>query len=162
MKKILALLGVVLVVASCSKDTDTKVEMASGEGAMRLGLAMPAEIADEDVVIKVYKVEEGNESLIRRYDAVADVPEYLALLEGDYVAKVQVGQKRAVSFDQKYYYGEQEFAVERSVVTPVTVDCKLQSTIVKVNYDATVAEKLNEGYFTTVAIAESYDAQAIA
>lgn len=66
MKKILALLGVVLVVASCSKDTDTKVEMASGEGAMRLGLAMPAEIADEDVVIKVYKVEEGNESLIRR------------------------------------------------------------------------------------------------
>ena len=162
MKKILALLGVVLVVASCSKDTDTKVEMASGEGAMRLGLAMPAEIADEDVVIKVYKVEEDNESLIRRYDAVADVPEYLALLEGDYVAKVQVGQKRAVSFDQKYYYGEQEFAVERSVVTPVTVDCKLQSTIVKVNYDATVAEKLNEGYFTTVAIAESYDAQAIA
>ena len=162
MKKILALLGVVLVVASCSKDTDTKVEMASGEGAMRLGLAMPAEIADEDVVIKVYKVQEGNESLIRRYDAVADVPEYLALLEGDYVAKVQVGQKRAVSFDQKYYYGEQEFAVERSVVTPVTVDCKLQSTIVKVNYDATVAEKLNEGYFTTVAIAESYDAQAIA
>ena len=103
MKKILALLGVVLVVASCSKDTDTKVEMASGEGAMRLGLAMPAEIADEDVVIKVYKVQEGNESLIRRYDAVADVPEYLALLEGDYVAKVQVGQKRAVSFDQKYY-----------------------------------------------------------
>jgi PBP1b-binding outer membrane lipoprotein LpoB len=44
MKKILALLGVVLVVASCSKDTDTKVEMASGEGAMRLGLAMPADI----------------------------------------------------------------------------------------------------------------------
>ena len=161
MKKILALLGVVLVVASCSKDTDTKVEMASGEGAMRLGLAMPAEIADEDVVIKVYKVEEGNESLIRRYDAVADVPEYLALLEGDYVAKVQVGQKRAVSFDQKYYYGEQEFAVERSVVTPVTVDCKLQSTIVKVNYDATVAEKLNAGFFTTVAIAEEYDAQAV-
>ena len=163
MKKLLALLSVVLVVASCSNDIDSRVEMASGEGAMRFGVATTAEIAADDyVVIKIYKVESGEQSLIRRYESLADVPEYLALLEGDYVAKVQVGEKRALSFDTKYYLGEQSFAVKRGEVTPVTVDCKLQSTIVKVNYDATVAEKLNEGYFTTVAIAESYDSSAIA
>ena len=163
MKKLFALLSVVLVVVSCSKDIDTTVEMASGEGAMRLGVAMPADISAEDgVVIKVYKVEGEEQMLIRRYDAVADMPEYLALLAGDYVAKVQVGEKRVVSYDAKYYYGESEFAVEGGEVTPVTVDCKLQSTIVAVNYDATVAEKLNEGFFTAVAIAEEYDAQAVA
>ena len=163
MKKLLALLSVVLVVASCSKDINSSVEMASGEGAMRFGVATSAEIAADDfVVVKIYKVEDGEQSLIRRYESLAAVPEYLALLEGDYVAKVQVGEKRAMSFDTKYYLGEQSFSIEPSIVTPVTVDCKLQSTVVKVNYDATVAEKLNEGYFTTVAIAESYDSSAIA
>ena len=163
MKKLLALLSVVLVLASCSNDIESRVELASGEGAVRFGVATKAEIAADDyVVIKIYKLENEEQKLIRRYEALADVPEYLALLEGDYVAKVQVGEKRAVSFDTKYYMGEQSFAVERGAVTPVTVDCKLQSTIVAVNYDTTVVEKLNAGYFTTVAIAESYDSSAIA
>ncbi len=163
MKKLFALLSVVLVAVSCSNEIDSTVEMASTEGAMRLGVAMPAELsADQSVIIKIYKDEAGEEKLVRRYDAMADVPEYLALLAGNYVAKVQIGEKRAVSFDQKFYYGQSAFTVEGGDVTPVTVDCKLQSTIVAVNYDATVAEKMAEGYFTTVAIAESYDAQAIA
>ncbi len=163
MKKLFALLSVVLVMASCSKDIDSNVELASNEGAMRFGVTTKAELStDDNVVVKIYKVENEEQKLIRRYEAMADVPEYLALLEGNYVAKVQVGEKRAVSFDTKYYLGEQKFTIERGNVTPVTVDCKLQSSIVAVNYDATVAEKLSAGYFTTVAIAESYDSSAIA
>lgn len=163
MKKLFALLSVVLVAVSCSNDIDTSVELAQGEGAMRLGVAMPAALEkDTTVVIKIYKVENEEQQLIRRYDSMNDVPEYMALLAGDYVAKVQVGEKRAVSFNDKYYYGEAEFSVEKSVVTNVTVDCKIQSTIVCVNYDETIAEQLSEGYFTTVAIAESYDSDAIA
>ena len=163
MKKLLALLSVVLVAVSCSNDIDTNFALADGEGAMRLGIATASDItADDSVVIKIYKVEDGVETLIRRYDAVEDVPEYLALLSGSYVAKVQVGEKHAVSFDTKHYAGQQNFTVDAGVVTPVTVDCKLQSTIVAVKYDASVASTLSEGYFTTVAIAESYDASAIA
>ncbi len=153
----------VLVVAACSKDTETRVEVATDGGAMRLSVAAQADVmANDSVVIKIYKVEGEEESLIRRYSSLNDVPEYLALLAGDYVAKVQVGEKHAVSYDQKYYYGESAFEVKAGEVAAVTVDCKLHSTIVAVNYDATVAEKLSEGYFTTVAIAESYDAGAIA
>ena len=153
----------VLVVVACSKDTEAQVEMASGEGAARFGITAQSDItADDSVVIKIYKVDGEDESLIRRYDSVNDVPDYMSLLAGDYVAKVQVGEKHAVSFDSKYYYGESAFKVKASEVTAVTVDCKLQSTIVSVNYDATVSENLSEGYFTTVAIAESYDKQAIA
>ncbi len=162
MKKLLALMSVILVAVSCSNDIDNSVEMASGEGAMRLGVAMPTALSTEDVVIKIYKVDGEEQKLIRRYEAMADVPEYLALLSGEYVAKVQVGEKHAVSFDEKYYYGEKSFSVESNIVTPVTVDCKLQSTIVAVKYDASVASTLSEGYFTTVAIAESYDSSAIA
>ena len=165
MKKLLALLSVVLVAVSCSDNIDTSIDVAPGDGAVRLGVVTRAESttpdADATVVIKIYKVAGEEQQLIRRYDNLADVPETLALLAGDYVAKVQVGEKQAISFDNKYYYGEQPFTVEAGVVTPVTVNCQLLSTIVSVVYDATVAEKLSEGYFTTVAIAESYDADAI-
>ena len=164
MKKIFALLSVVLAVVACSKDIDTNsgVESATKMGAMRFALAAQSDVtADDTVVIKIYKVEGEDESLIRRYDAVNDVPDHLSLLAGNYRAKVQVGERHAVSFDTKYYYGESEFEVTAGEVASVTVDCKLQSTIVAVKYDATVAEKLSEGYFTTVAIAESYDKAAI-
>ena len=162
MKKLFALLSVVLVAVSCSKDIDTNIEFAAGEGAMRFGIATQSALdADDSVVIKIYKVENEEQKLIRRYDAFADVPEVLALLAGNYMAKVQVGEKSAISFDKKYYYGEQSFTVTQGIVTPVTVDCKLQSTIVRVEYDATIAQNFSEGYFTTVAIAESYDAAAI-
>ena len=164
MKKLLALLSVVLIAVSCSDNIDASIDVSQGEGAVRLGVVTRAELpldADATVVIKIYKVENEEQQLIRRYDNLADVPETLALLAGDYVAKVQVGEKQAISFDNKYYYGEQPFTVEAGVVTPVTVNCQLLSTIVSVVYDATVAEKLSEGYFTTVAIAESYDADAI-
>lgn len=163
MKKILAMLSVVLVLASCSNDIDTSVEMASNEGAVRLGVAMQSDVnADQATTIKIYKVAGEELNLVRRYDSINDVPEYLSLLNGNYVAKVQVGEKSIVSFDTKYYIGEESFTIESGVVTPVIVDCKLQSTIVKVNYDASVAEKLNDGYFTTVAVADNYDEQAIA
>ena len=164
MKKLLALLSVVLIAVSCSDNIDSSINVDFGEGAVRLGVvtrtAESSEI-DTPVVIKIYKVEGEEQKLIRRYNSVNDVPTYLALLAGDYVAKVQVGEKQAVSFKNKYYYGESEFSVVAGEVEQVTVDCKLQSTIVSVVYDDTVSEKLSEGYFTTVAIAESYDEDAI-
>lgn len=162
MKKLLALLSVVLVVASCSKDIDSQVETNYTDGAVRLGVAMQSNIASEAVTVKIYKVENGEEMLVRRYTSLNDVPSSLALLEGDYVAKVQVGEKQVVSFDKRYYAGQQEFTIERGIETDVVVDCKLQSTIVRVEYDSSIDERLNNGYFTTVAVAESYDAQAIA
>jgi hypothetical protein len=142
MKKIFAILGAVLVLASCSKDIDSTVVMTASEGAMRLGVAMQSDAVEEDVVIKIYKVEGQEQNLVRRYEAIGDVPEYLSLLQGDYVVKVQVGQKSVASFDHKYYLGEESFTIEAGNVASVTVDCKLQNSIVKVNYDATVAEML--------------------
>lgn len=162
MKRILAFLSAVLILASCSKDIEPVVEMAINEGAMRFGVAMQAEIgAEDDVLVKIYKVENGEQKLIRRYEALSDIPEYLVLLSGDYVAKVQVGERQIASFDQRYFIGEQPFTVTDGEVTEVDVDCHLLSTTVCVEYDATVAAALNEGYFTAVAVADNYDAQAI-
>ncbi|MBO7262712.1 MAG: DUF4493 domain-containing protein [Alistipes sp.] len=163
MKKIFAILSVAMALVSCSTEIDPAVELTANEGAMRLGVAFQqSATVDEEVVIKIYKVEGEELNLVRRYTSLNDVPEYLALLAGDYVAKVQVGEKHIVSFDQKYYLGEKSFTVKAGEVSPVSVDCKIQSTVVRIEYDATVAEKLNAGYFTNVSVAESYNPSAIA
>lgn len=163
MKKIFAILSMAIAVVACSTEIEPAVDLTATEGAMRLGVAMPQSAsADESVVIKIYKVEGEEQNLVRRYTSVNDVPEYLALLNGNYVAKVQVGDKQIVSFDDKYYVGESSFTISSGNVTTVTVDCKLQSTIVYVKYDATVVDKLDQGFFTNVSVAESYDAEAIA
>ena len=163
MKKIFAILSMAIALVACSTEIDPAVELNANEGAMRLGVAFQQSIsADEAVIVKIYKVEGEELNLVRRYNSLNDVPEYLALLTGEYVAKVQVGEKHIVSFDEKYYLGEESFTVSAGNVTPVTVDCKIQSTIVRIEYDATVAEKLNAGYFTNVSVADSYNPTAIA
>lgn len=164
MKKILSIVAMVLVMASCSKDNYTEpVVYNEGEGAARMSVALASDVAaDEAVSIKIYKVTaEGERQLIRRYTSINDLPDYMSLLADNYVAVVEVGQKRTATFDGKFYRGESEFEVKPKVVTPVSVECSLLSTIAAVQYDATIAETLNEGYSTTIAIAESYDQSAV-
>lgn len=163
MKKILSLLSLLLVMAACSTDKSfDDVIMATNEGAARLSIAQQSEaLADQSVVVKIYQVVDGEENLVRRYTSMADVPSTINFLAGDYVAKVVVGDKRVATFDGKYYSGEQSFTVEAGIVTSVAVDCKLVSTIVAVNYDATVAEKLDAGFATTVAVSDTYDQSAV-
>lgn len=163
MKKILSLLSLLLVMAACSTDKSfDDVILATNEGAARLSVAQQSEaIADQSVVVKIYQVVDGEENLVRRYTSMSDVPATINFLAGEYVAKVVVGDKRVATFDGKYYAGEQSFTIKAGEVTPVTVDCKLVSTIVAVNYDATVAEKLDAGFATTVAVADSYDQSAV-
>lgn len=163
MKKILSLLSLLFVMAACSTDKNIDdVILATNEGAMRLSVAQQSmALADESVVIKIYQVDGEEENLVRRYTSMQDVPATVNFLAGNYVARVVVGDKRVATFDGKYYSGEQAFTIEPGIVTPVAVDCKLVSTVVAVNYDATVAEKLDAGFSTTVAVADTYDQSAV-
>lgn len=158
MKKILSLLCMVLLVVSCAKDTE--YGGTGTEGAMRFSMALQADevSADQNIVIKIYAKVGEELNLVRRYTSLADVPEKLSLLAGDYVAKVEVGEEVAASFDatDKYYYGEQPFTIKAGLVEPVAVECKLQNTMVAVEYDYTVDATFEDGYTTTVAIAEEY------
>lgn len=141
---------------------ETSVQYA-GEGAVKMSVALAADVADDQTIsIKIYKVDDlGERQLVRRYTSLNDVPDYLSLLADDYVAVVEVGEKRVASFDEKCYRGETEFTISGGNVENVTVDCQLLSTIAAVEYDATIAEKLSAGYNTIIAVADSYDAQAV-
>ena len=79
MKKIFAILSMAIAVVACSTEIDPAVELAATEGAMRLGVAFQqSATVGEEVVIKIYKVEGEELNLVRRYNSLNDVPEYLA------------------------------------------------------------------------------------
>lgn len=165
MKKILTLLLLAVLVAACSKDADRRFELQPDEGALQMGVALASTLSPDDkIVIKIYKIApEGSENagerqLVRRYTSLDDVPQYLALVADDYCVTVDVGDDTVTaSRTARLYRGEQAFTVRAGIVSNVTVDCKLCSTIVAVDYDATVDEALEEGYLTEIIAAESFD-----
>lgn len=158
MKKIFTILCLALLAASCQRECGDEPILPADQGALKMSVALsgtPA--ADQSIAVKIYRVADTERQLIRRYTSLSDIPDYLALLADDYCVTVEAGEKLPASMTDKSYRGEKEFSVEPGAVTAVTVDCRLLSTIVDVEYDATIAEKFESGYATTVAVGESCD-----
>jgi len=162
MKKILSILCLALLATFCSKQDDEQVP-ATDRGAVRMNVALAGSApADGSIAVKIYRVTDTERQLIRRYTSLADIPDYLALLADNYCVTVEAGDKLPASMTDKSYSGETEFTVTPGAVTDITVDCKMLSTIVAVEYDATVTDLFESGYATTVAVGESCDKTAIA
>lgn len=163
MRKIFSIFCLALLAISCHKESLDEPILPADRGALKMNVALagtPA--ADQPLTVKVYRVTDTERQLIRRYTSLADIPGYLALLADNYCVTVEAGEKRPASKSSKSFRGEKEFAVTAGQVTAVTVNCPLLSTIVAVEYDATIAEKLESGYSATVAVGESCDKETIA
>lgn len=157
MKKIFTILCLALAAAACSKQGDEPAP-ATDQGAVKMSIAMSGTpTAADAVTVRIYRVADTERQLIRRYTSLGDIPDYLALLADTYCVTVEAGDKLPASMTEKSYAGEQEFTVEAGQVAHVTVNCRLLSTIVAVDYDATIEEKLDSGYLTTVAVGDSVD-----
>ena len=165
MKKILTLMLLAVLAAACTKDADPRFELEPDEGALKIGLALASSPSPDDkIVIKIYKIapagseNAGERQLVRRYTSLGDVPQYLALVADDYCVTVDVGDDTVTaSRTAKLYRGEQTFKVQAGLISNVTVDCKLRSTVVAVAYADSVGESLEEGYSTEIIAAESFD-----
>lgn len=166
-----------LAMLSCSKnDIVEQCVLPADSGAVRMSIAAPKNATTEVYnpmdycTIRVYKYtdttdEEGEptriKELIRLYKSVSEIPAQLALLAGDYAVRVDAGTKAEASFTEISYRGESNFTIEAGIVTPVTVDCKLQNSLVQVVFDSSVAEKLNLEAYADVCIGEEYDAAGV-
>ena len=164
--------GALLAGAACT-DEPAEIPGKPGEGAVSIAIALPRSrtTTDEEAyrqylrehsAIRVYKygtdeVGEPTKELIRRYDSLDAMPTSLWLLAGEYAIAVEAGSKAEATFDEPSYRGEQDFRIVEGASTSVTVNCRLLNTLVRVEYDRTIAKTFNESFGTTVAIDESYD-----
>ncbi len=166
-----------LTMLACAKDENIEQNvMPADSGVVRMSIATPKGATTEEYnpmdncAIRVYKYtdttdDEGQptriKELIRLYKSAEAVPAQLSLLAGDYAVRVDVGTKAEASFTELSYRGEADFTVEAGIVTPVTVDCKLQNSVVAVVFDQSISQKLNLEAYANICIGEEYNAAGV-
>lgn len=157
-----------MLFASCAKSaTEQSLDMAENEGVLSVNIATSrADIAPDDTfLMRIYKYSttttgEREKGLVRKYKALAEVPQYIWLLEGDYCVSVQVGDRTEASFDKKYFVGEQDFAITPRKIATVDLTCAMQNIPVAVDMDASIAAKFTKEYYTYVCATDTFDLAA--
>lgn len=182
MKKILSyvmlLAGIAMMAISCSKDATESnfLNFDEGQGAATFSLNVSDTRAEYDdsvypwnfCAIRIFKytTDDAGESkleLIRRYNSRSEMPESMWLVAGKYNIDVELGNKSAeATFTEKCYHGSQDFTITEGATSPVSVDCRIENTIVEVVFDKTIADTFTGGYNVTAAIDDTYDAAAVA
>ena len=156
--------------AGCS--TDPTEIGPTAEGTLRLSFSLPDQTtpakspAEEyDALafstLRIYKIESDGadgtvENLIRKYKPATDVPDALQLVAGQYKVTVEAGDNSEASFTHKTYRGEETFTLAAHETKILPVACKIQNIVVKVVFDATIAEKFDQGYLAYVSAADAF------
>ncbi len=143
------LVSVALLLGSCTK-SDEVVDLESGEGLLSLSYDMSGASRAisydkilENSVLKIYK---STGELIRRYEPATDFSDDLYLVAGSYKATLLAGESVSATFstDERLFYGESDFTIVAHQTNEVVVNCKMKNIVVNVEFDDTIAEKLNE------------------
>ena len=134
MKKILKyislLAGVAFLTAACSQ-SDIDGNASEEMGTLRLSVNIGGSRADaynalDRSIMRVYKIENGEEKLIRKYQPATEAPGDFYLVAGSYRIKVEAGDQSQATFTNKSYYGELDVDIEpqqtvlKEVVCPTT------------------------------------------
>ena len=121
MKKILKyislLAGVAFLTAACSQsdiDGNASEEMGTLRLSVNIGGGTRADAynALDRSIMRVYKIENGEEKLIRKYQPATEAPGDFYLVAGSYRIKVEAGDQSQATFTNKSYYGELDVDIE--------------------------------------------------
>lgn len=160
-----------LLAVSCVKSSDEQVlEMSGDEGVLALSLDFGTKAAadinpDESFALRIYQYTTGTDGetakgLVRKYTALADIPQYIWLMKGSYSISVEAGDKEDASFDKKYFTGVQDFEVVPQKIATVDLECRMENISVATSYAASVVTKFTGGYYTYVSAADEFDLAA--
>ncbi len=121
------------------------------KGVLKLNIsARSAESAPSDFTLCIYQKGGASPMLVRKYSANDEIPEYIWLLEGNYMATIESGSAEAASFDNSYYFGTSDFVVKGGETTKIDLVATLQNIPVEVLFDDNIKEGCLEGYAVDV------------
>lgn len=144
--KYIFLAGVAFMAAACEQEPET----TANEGSVSFDIQMSAEaravnagdFTPETLKVRIYR-EDGQ--LIRRYTSMAEIPDYLYLVAGEYSVKVEGGDAKHVAFKEPAtederkqllcYLGQQPFTVKAHQNQPVSVNCPTINSKINVGFD---------------------------
>lgn len=160
-----------LLAVSCVKSSDEPiVEMSGSEGVLALNIDFGTKAAtginpDESFALRIYRYTTDTEGqpakgLVRKYTALADIPQYIWLMKGSYSIAVEAGDKADASFDKKHFKGEKDFEIVPQKIENVELECRMENISVATSYAASVVTKFTGGYHTYVCAADEFDLAA--
>lgn len=141
-----ALACAVLAAGSCAKDTDG----TGGEGCLRMTIDLDrlatrteSESYDptENSILRIYNA--GGE-LIRKYEPAKTRPDNLYLIGGEYTLKYESSDGSQATWDHLSYAGEKDFTITPHNTTMVEMKCPIINSGVKVTFDPSVEEKIED------------------
>lgn len=161
---------IMFMAAALLSACDKQVERIEAEGAIKLGVDIPATkaamSADEllsNASVKIYRADFTG--LVRSYK-YSEAPSTIYLPVDTYRVDVEAGEASkanpsVASWEQKSYAGSKEFTVTANQTGNVQVTATVSNVVTKVDFDATIAENFNDGYKFTIGLSTSDAAQQL-
>ena len=167
-----ALLALLVATSCMGSNEEVRLPMGENEGVLALdfnyGATKTTAEEEQTYVLRIFRYtgetnQEGEsvKELVRKFTAMSEVPEYIWLVNGNYCATVEVGNKEiAASFNQRFFYGSENFQITSGSISNVEVKCNMCNAVVATDFDATVANKFTKEYYVYVSIADTFDLAA--
>ncbi len=140
-----ALACAALAAGSCAKEVDD----TSGEGCLRMTIDIDrltrAETDAYDPTERsVLRIRNAGGELIRKYEPAKTRPDNLYLIGGEYKLQYESSDGSQATWDHLSYAGEKDFTIKPHETTVVEMKCPIVNSGVKVTFDPSVAEKMED------------------
>ena len=134
-----------LAAGSCAKEVDD----TSGEGCLRMTIDIDrltrAETDAYDPTERsVLRIRNAGGELIRKYEPAKTRPDNLYLIGGEYKLQYESSDGSQATWDHLSYAGEKDFTIKPHETTVVEMKCPIVNSGVKVTFDPSVAEKMED------------------
>ncbi len=120
--------------SSCVSEIETGLEKGTGYAVLNVDITKPqtravSEVKDFPVIIKD---QEGK--VVNSYATVTEVPSQITMAVGQYVVESHTPGEIAKKMNAPYYSGKKDMEILKDVTSKVDVVCKMQNSIIEVNY----------------------------
>ena len=167
---LVCLSGLLLLLGACTKDDSGRAEPT---GTLQLNLTVAGKVIPlhskaagdynplDISTLWIYKVESDGaggtaQELIRKYKPATSVPDNLYLVSGRYKVVIEAGDRSEATYTNKTYAGESVFDLNAHETKIVPIECKITNVAVRVQFDATVAQKFDKGYHAYVCASDNF------
>jgi hypothetical protein len=167
---LICLSGLLLLLGACTKDDSGRAEPT---GTLQLNLTVAGKVIPlhskaagdynplDISTLWIYKVESDGaggtvQELIRKYKPATSVPDNLYLVSGRYKVVIEAGDRSEATYTNKTYAGESVFDLNAHETKIVPIECKITNVAVRVQFDATVAQKFDKGYHAYVCASDNF------
>lgn len=132
------LTGVLALAAmsSCtSEDLDEKISRGQeGELQLNVDILKPGSRATTEVTDFPVIIYNADGKTVYSYDAVSDVPSSILMSVGNYTVESHTPGTIRKKMAEAYYMGTKDVEILKGITSPVTVLCKMQNSIITLNY----------------------------